>query len=270
MNKDIQIFENPEFGKVRIQMNTSNEPLFCLADVAKALDIKNARDLKTRLNEKGVVTTDTPTKGGIQQIIFINEANLYRCIFQSRRPDAEKFQDWVCEEVLPSIRKNGGYMVAKDNDTPEEIMARALLLADETIKRKNDRIKQLEENNQRQQEQIKSNAPKVLFADAVVAADSSILIGKLANVLKQNGIEMGQNRLFKWMRENGYLCKNGEKYNQPTQKAMELELFEVSYNTVVRADKSFQTITTKVTGKGQLYFVNKFLGKNDNKINNNN
>lgn len=112
-----------------------------------------------------------------------------------------------------------------------------------------------------QQNQLSALAPKVLFADAVVASENSILIGRLANVLKQNGIEIGQNRLFKWLRDNGYLCKCGEKYNQPTQMAMELELFEVSYGSIVRADKSINTITTKVTGKGQIYFINKFLKK---------
>lgn len=112
-----------------------------------------------------------------------------------------------------------------------------------------------------QQNQLSAQAPKVLFADAVVASENSILIGRLANVLKQNGIEIGQNRLFKWLRDNGYLCKCGEKYNQPTQMAMELELFEVSYGSIVRADKSINTITTKVTGKGQIYFINKFLKK---------
>lgn len=112
-----------------------------------------------------------------------------------------------------------------------------------------------------QQNKLSEQAPKVLFADAVVASENSILIGRLANVLKQNGIEIGQNRLFKWLRDNGYLCKCGEKYNQPTQMAMELELFEVSYGSIVRADKSINTITTKVTGKGQIYFINKFLKK---------
>lgn len=106
---------------------------------------------------------------------------------------------------------------------------------------------------------LKDQEPKVLFANAIVAADNSVLIGKLANVLKQNGVDIGQNRLFKWLRDNGYLCKSGERYNQPTQSSMEKGLFEVSYNTIVRADKSIQTITTKVTGKGQMYFVNKFL-----------
>lgn len=108
MEAGIQIFENPQFGNVRVAMSESNEPLFCLADVAKALDIKNVSDLKSRLNQKGIAITDTPTKGGIQPMIYINEGNVYKCIFQSRKSDAEKFQDWVCDEVLPSIRKTGG------------------------------------------------------------------------------------------------------------------------------------------------------------------
>ena len=119
----------------------------------------------------------------------------------------------------------------------------------------------LARNNAQKDMLLTEQAPKVLFADAVVASENSILIGRLANVLKQNGIEIGQNRLFKWLRDNGYLCKCGEKYNQPTQTAMELELFEVSYGSIVRADKSINTITTKVTGKGQIYFINKFLKK---------
>lgn len=111
MEQNISIFENPDFGKIRIQMNANNEPMFCLSDVASALDIKNTGDLKARLNPKGIALTDTPTNGGIQQLNFINEGNLYKCIFKSRRPDAEKFQDWVCDEVLPTIRKTGEYVV---------------------------------------------------------------------------------------------------------------------------------------------------------------
>lgn len=139
--------------------------------------------------------------------------------------------------------KSGGFQVPSS-------FSEALMLAAE-------QQKQIE----MQQNLLSAQAPKVLFADAVVASENSILIGRLANVLKQNGIEIGQNRLFKWLRDNGYLCKCGEKYNQPTQMAMELELFEVSYGSIVRADKSINTITTKVTGKGQIYFINKFLKK---------
>lgn len=127
MEQNISIFENPDFGKIRIQMNASNEPMFCLSDVASALDIKNTGDLKARLNPKGIALTDTPTNGGIQQLNFINEGNLYKCIFKSRRPDAEKFQDWVCDEVLPTIRKTGGYVVNQQQQPKEKISRKELM-----------------------------------------------------------------------------------------------------------------------------------------------
>lgn len=154
----------------------------------------------------------------------------------------------ACEEKLKTI--------ATQFQIPQSF-SEALMLA----ARQAEQIEQQQKVLEAKEQKIKEDKPKVLFADAVVAAENSILIGKLANILKQNGIKIGQNRLFEWMRNKGYLCKFGEKYNQPTQYSMELGLFEVTYNTVVRADKTFQTITTKVTGKGQMYFVNKFLSK---------
>jgi anti-repressor protein len=174
---------------------------------------------------------------------------------KSKLPDAEKFQDWVCEEVLPSIRKHGGYITAQQNDTPEEIMARALIVAQETLKRKEQRLIEAESK-------IQQDAPKVLFADAVSTSQRSCLIAELAKILQQNGVNIGQNRLFSWMRDNGYLCQKGQYYNQPTQKSMELGLFEIKQTTITKPDGTvLVTTTTKVTGKGQIYFVNKFLGK---------
>lgn len=207
-------------------------------------------------------------KLGNTKATFINEANLYKCIFQSRKDCAEKFQDWVCDEVLPSIRKNGGYIATKQDDTPEEIMARALTIAQVTLAKREERIKQLETDNQRQQvlikqkdEEAKENAPKVLFANAVSTSHRSCLVAELAKILQQNGVNIGQNRLFAWMRENGYLCSKGQYYNQPTQKAMELGLFELKQTSITKPDGTvLVTTTTKVTGKGQVYFVNKFLG----------
>lgn len=136
---------------------------------------------------------------------------------KSKLPDAEKFQDWVCDEVLPSIRKHGGYITAHQNDTPEEIMARALIVAQETLKRKEQRLIEAESK-------IQQDAPKVLFADAVSTSQRSCLIAELAKILQQNGVNIGQNRLFSWMRDNGYLCQKGDYYNQPTQKSMKLGL----------------------------------------------
>lgn len=248
----IEIFQNEQFGKVRIAMNESNEPLFCAKDVATALGYSNTADAISRhcKSGKNVFHEHSNGFGGVN-MIYIPEKDVYRLIMRSNLPDAEKFQDWVCDEVLPSIRKHGAYMTG---DTLEK----ALTSPDFLIQLAN-KLKAEQQQRMIAEAKLKDQEPKVLFANAIVAADNSVLIGKLANVLKQNGVDIGQNRLFKWLRDNGYLCKSGERYNQPTQSSMEKGLFEVSYNTIVRADKSIQTITTKVTGKGQMYFVNKFL-----------
>jgi anti-repressor protein len=273
--KEIQIFNNAQFGQIRTSVTESGEPLFCLADVTKALELNGgARNVKSRLNPKGVVSINTPTNGGIQQLNFITEPNLYKCIFQSRKKDAEQFQDWVCGEVLPSIRKSGGYMVAKVDETPEEIMARALMLAKETIDRQQAALVKAESKNyvlqcqndaltsmnEGQQRTIKFLQPGATFAKAVETSEHSILVGELARIIKQNRVEIGQNRLFQWLREKGYLCKKGEMYNQPTQKALQLGLFEIKKTVIQKPNgDSLVTTTTKVTGKGQIYFVNKFL-----------
>lgn len=266
---NIEIFKNDLFGSVRVTVKES-QPLFCLADVCRALKLNNPSQVKTRLKQTGMQLIDlqalSKNEGlsinelGNTHATFINEGNLYKCIFQSRSEDAEKFQEWVCDEVLPSIRKTGGYIAAKAEDTPDEIMARALLVAQDTLRRREERIVMLQQENATQQEKIEQDAPKVLFAEAVSTSKTSILIGELAKVIKQNGVDMGQNRLFKWLRSNGYLCRHGEHYNAPTQKAMEMGLFEIKEHSVLRPDGSVMvTRTTKVTGKGQVYFVNKFL-----------
>ena len=256
---EIKIFKNERFGEIRTA-GTSEEPLFCLADVCRVLQIKNVSDCKSRLNAKGVALTDTPTSGGVQQLVYISEQNLYKVIMRSDKPQAEPFQDWVCGEVLPSIRKTGGYIAAKPDDTPEEIMARALLIAQDTMKRQGERISRLQAENKEQADKIAADAPKVLFANALKASDRSILVGELAKILKQNGCETGQKRLFAWLRENGYLMKGGSERNQPTQRSMELGLFEVTKGVVTRPDDTvITTVTTKVTAKGQEYFINKFI-----------
>lgn len=274
MKESIKIFENAQFGQIRTSVTESGEPLFCLADVCKALDLSNPRDVKRRLQQKGVCTTDTPTNGGIQQLNFITEPNLYKCIFQSRKKEAEQFQDWVCGEVLPSIRKSGGYMVARQDETPEQIMARALMVAKDTIDRQQAALKQSENKNyllqcqndaltsmnKGQQRHIKALMPGATFAKAVETSEHSILVGELARIIKQNGVEIGQNRLFQWLRDKGYLCKKDEMYNQPTQKALQMGLFELKKTVITKPNgDSLVTTTTKVTGKGQIYFVNKFL-----------
>lgn len=252
MNGEIKIFSSERFGDVRTA-GTSEEPLFCLADVCRVLEIKNVSDCKSRLNAKGIVLTDTPTNGGVQQLVYISEQNLYKVIMRSDKPQAEPFQDWVCGEVLPSIRKTGGYIHTKESDTDDDIMARALLIAQETLKRRDERIKALE--TEREQDK-----PKVAFANAIEVSKSSCLIGELAKILTQNGYTIGQNRLFEWMRSHGYLGTKGERYNIPNQQYVEQGLFELKKGVRSGNDGVMHTtITPKITGKGQSYFINKFL-----------
>lgn len=243
---NLQIFKNEKFGEMRTT-EINNTPYICLADVCKILDIGNVSQLKTRLKQDGVITNEViDNLGRKQQATFINESNLYKVIFQSRKAEAEQFTEWVTSEVLPSIRKNGGYIVGQETLSDDELIQKALLVATSKLK---ERERQLEEQK-----------PKVLFANSVETSKTSILIGDLAKLIKQNGHDIGQNRLFRWLRENGYLIKTGERKNMPTQTAMDLGLFEVKERTVSNPDGSIRiTKTTKVTGKGQVYFVNKFL-----------
>lgn len=259
MNK-IQIFQNEQFGKVRIATNESNEPLFCLADVAKALGYNRPADAVSQ-HCKGVVILPTPTNGGIQEMKYGKESEVYRLTMKSKLPDAEKFQDWVCDEVLPSIRRHGAYMT---QETLEKALTSPDFLIQLATNMKEEKQKRIEAEQKAElaEQTIKSNAPKVLFADAVSTSQRSCLVAELAKILQQNGVNIGQNRLFAWMRENGYLCSKGQYYNQPTQKAMDLGLFELKQTTINKPDGSILvSTTTKVTGKGQVYFVNKFLGK---------
>ena len=273
--KAIKIFENAQFGQIRTSVAENGEPLFCLADVCRALGLEQSHRVKPRLQQNGVTTiTVIDSMNREQKANFITEPNLYKCIFQSRKKEAEQFQDWVCGEVLPSIRKSGGYMVARVDETPEQIMARALIVAQETINRQKaavaaaeKRATLLEATNKQMTVQIngletknKELLPGATFAKAVETSEHSILIGELARIIKQNGVEIGQNRLFQWLRENGFLCKKGEWYNQPTQRAMEMGLFEIKKTVITKpSGDSLVTTTTKVTGNGQIYFVNRFL-----------
>ena len=269
---EIQIFNNPQFGEIRTT-GTSEQPLFCLADLCRVLDLKT-KFVNQRL-EKGVVSNHPlETNGGIQQALFVNEDGLYDVILDSRKPEAKAFRKWVTSEVLPAIRKSGGYMVSTPEETPEEIMARALLVANDTIERNKKKLELVEKKNERLEHRvqtqdgmlearsnhIKQLLPAATFAHAVKTSDRSILIGELARIIKQNGVEIGQNRLFVWMRERGYLIKTTESYNQPTQKSMNMGLFEIKKTAITKPDgTTLVTTTTKVTGKGQIYFVNKFL-----------
>ncbi len=187
MGNSIQIFRNPQFGEVRVTITENNEPMFCLADVCKALDLANVSRVKSRLNSKGVTISDTLTAGGVQSMTYINEANLYKCIFQSRKPEAEKFQDWVCEEVLPSIRKTGGYLVTKADDTPEMIMARAVIVAQATIEKQNRKIADQRKLLLKQGEQIavmdKAIAEmkeKTDYLNIILSSKSALAVSQIA------------------------------------------------------------------------------------------
>lgn len=255
---ELQIFSNSEFGEIRT-ITKDNEPMFCLADVCKALEISNVGNVKQRLSGKGIHTADTLTKGGMQKMTFISEANLYKTIFQSRKESAERFTEWVTSEVLPSIRKNGGYIAGQETMSDEELMAKALLVANNKIAERDKIIEQ-------KQARIEQMKPKEIFADAVATSHTSILVGDLAKLICQNGVQIGQKRLFVWLRDKGYLIKSGSSYNMPTQRYIEQGLFEIKESNLVNPDGSVRiTRTPKVTGKGQVYFVNKFL-KGDNSV----
>ena len=244
---DIQVFKNDEFGAVRT-IEQDGKVMFCGKDVAVALGYSNPNKALRDHTRGERIVTPLETSGGIQQVQFISEGDLYRLVASSKLPSAQQFESWVFDEVLPSIRKRGGYMASVKDETPEETMARAFILAKETIERKNREIAEMK--------------PKALFADAVSTSDKCMLVGELAKVLRQNGIQMGQKRLFAWLRDNGYLMKRGSSYNLPTQKAMEMELFEVKETAINHSDGHVSTnFTTKVTPKGQQYFINKFLSE---------
>ena len=248
---EIQTFESDQFGTVRALRGEDGEVMFVAKDVCAALEVKNSRDALARLDddEKGVVLTDTP--GGEQQMQAVNEAGLYVLVLSSRKPEARAFKRWVTHEVLPALRRDGGYMVARD-ETPEETMARALLLAQGTMERQKRRIAGLEAENEEMR-------PKALFADAVAASDGTCLIGEFAKMLRQNGVDVGQNRLFAMLREDGYLGKAGQNRNVPTQRSMELGLFRIKETAITHSDGHVTlSRTPKVTGKGQRYFLERY------------
>lgn len=248
----IQIFNNPQFGEIRTA-GTSEQPAFCLVDVCTALNLSPSK-VGQRIEDDVLSKYPIVDALGREQIAnFINEDGLYDVILDSRKPAAKQFRKWITSEVIPSIRKNGGYIATNESDTPETIMAKALLIADETMKKQKALIDQ-------QQATIRQQGPRVLFAQAVETSNRSILIGELAKILNQNGINIGQNRLFEVLRTNCYLGQRGEFYNIPSQKSMELGLFEIKKTTISKPDgTTLVSTTTKVTGKGQIYFVNKFL-----------
>lgn len=249
----LQVFRNNEFGQIRT-LRIDDEPWFVGKDVAEALGYSNTRDaLSKHVDDED--KSDVAIHDGSQNrnMTIINESGLYSLILSSKLPSAKKFKRWVTSEVLPTIRKHGAYM------TEEKI--EEVLTNPDTIIKLATRLKEEQQKRKALEQKIEKDKPKILFADAVSSSKTSILVGELAKLLKQNGIDIGQNRLFKWLRQNGYLIsRKGTDYNMPTQKSMELKLFEVKETTVTHADgHTTVSKTPKVTGKGQQYFINKFL-----------
>ena len=251
---DIQVFNNPEFGAVRAT-EIDGVPYLVAKDVAEVLGYTNSRKaISDHVDEEdkkdGVTIRDSI--GRDQAAVVINESGVYSLILSSKLPRAKEFKRWVTAEVLPSIRKHGAYMTG-------ETLEKALTSPDFLIRLATE-LKQEQEKRIAAEKQIEIDRPKVVFADAVEVADDSILIGELAKLIRQNGVAMGQNKLFSWLRENGYLMKGGESRNLPTQRAMEMNLFKVKERVISNPDGSqLTTRTTKVTGKGQQYFINRFL-----------
>lgn len=253
----ISTFANPAFGQIRAIKDDSGKPLFVAGDVASALGYSKPRNAVST-HCKGALKQGVPTKGGSQEVTLIPEADVYRLIMRSKLPQAEAFQDWVTEEVLPSIRKSGGYMYTNGTESPEDLMARAILLANETIQRSQRRI-------QEQEQQIADLAPKALFADAVATSSDSILIRELARIITQNGYKIGQDGLFEWLKENGYIIKaKGSDYNLPTLKSTKMGLMKtVAWAGISSSGEPIIRKTPRITGKGQQYFINKFLNLNN-------
>lgn len=254
---NLQIFNNAEFGKIRT-VKKNDVVYFAGSDVAKALGYAIPHKA-VQTHCKGVLKWNIPTDSGNQDVLFITEGDVYRLIMKSKLPSAERFESWVMDEVLPSIRKNGGYIAGQETMTDDELLAKALMVA-------NNKIAERDRIIEHQKAKIEYDRPKTIFADAVATSNTSILVGDLAKIICQNGVQIGQKRLFAWLRDNGYLMKSGSSYNMPIQRYVQQGLFEVKERSIQNPDGSVRiTITPKVTGKGQLYFVNKFLGGDNGK-----
>lgn len=243
---DIKVFDNEEFGEVRALLSEDGEPMFVATDVCRVLGIGNPTMAVRGLED------DERTLSIIEghETNVITEPGFYRLVLRSRKPEAKAFQRWVTHDVLPALRRDGAYVASDGTEDDATLMARALLAAKRQMDAKD--------------RQIEEMRPKALFADAVAASDGTCLVGELAKMLRQNGVEVGQNRLFAMLREDGYLGKGGGNRNVPTQRAMELGLFRIKETAVTHSD-GHVTInrTPKVTGKGQRYFVERYSAPAD-------
>lgn len=251
---NIKIFENPEFGSIRT-VEINNEPWFVGKDVAEALGYaKPENAIANHVDDVDKTSTLIQGSGSNykSKAIVINESGLYSLILSSKLPKAKEFKHWVTSEVLPAIRKHGGYL------SPEKI--EEVLSDPDTIIKLATNLKEEQAKRREAEAALEEAKPKIIFADAVSASDQTILVGDLAKIIKQNGHDIGQKRLFQWLRDNGYLIKRqGSDYNSPTQRAMEMGLFRIKETAVTHADGHVTVSkTVKITGRGQNYFVNKF------------
>lgn len=254
MNNGMQVFENSDFGKVRV-VERDGEPWFVAVDVCRALGLEQVSRALDRLDEdeRGLLKVTHPqSPSKTQEVNGVNEPGLYHLVLCSTKPEAKIFKRWITHEVIPSVRKHGAYI------TPDKI--EEILINPDTIIRLCTDLKEERAKRAALEVKVETDAPKVLFAGAVETSQDSCLVGQLAKMIRQNGCEIGQNRLFDYLRNEGYLCKSGSNRNLPTQRSMEAGLFEVKESVVDNPDGSVRLVrTTKVTGKGQIYFVNKFL-----------
>ena len=256
---DIQVFNSEQFGSIRTA-GTADNPTFCLTDVCKILALDSSAVMR-RL-EDGVISSHPiqDSLGRTQQANFVNEDGLYDVILDSRKPEAKAFRKWETSEVLPSIRKHGMYATGATIESILQDPESAIKLLEAMNRERKERLAA-----QQQVEKLEAQAiedkPKIIYADAVKGSTSSCLIGELAKMIAQNGYPIGEKRLFQWLRDNHYLCSYGERFNQPYQQYIEQGLFTMKQN-VFSVDGEMRTRnTTKVTGKGQIYFINKFIGE---------
>ena len=240
---ELQVFNNAMFGDVRIILQ-DNEPWFVAKDVCDCLEIKNTTDALKRLDDDERARFNLGRQG---ETNVINEYGLYSLVLSSRKPEAKEFKRWITHDVLPSLRKYGTYSMDIPRTLPDALKAYA---------------SEIEAHNQTKA-LLEEQKPKVIFADAVSASDTDILIGDLAKLLSQNGYAVGQNRLFEQLRNDGFLIsRKGNSYNMPTQRAMEMGLFRIKETAITHSDGRVSlNKTPKVTGKGQQYFINRFIGK---------
>lgn len=255
MNNEIQRFDF-RGASLRTLTDEEGEPWFVLKDCMSILDLGNPTETVKMFDDDEFSTTEViDSIGRRQQAYIISEPGLYRLVMRSRKPEAKEFQRWVTHEVLPQIRKTGGYIPTTAADDDMTILAKAVMIGQRTMEAQKQKIAE-------QQTRIVELEPKARFADAVAASDGTCLVGELAKMLRQNGMDIGQNRLFRLLQADGYLGKSGSNRNVPTQRAMDLGLFRIKETTVTHADgHTTVSRTPKVTGKGQRYFIDRYWGR---------